>query len=86
MSEYRLFYLQKMLVLAINLFMVVALFIAMYRASLFPEDFNETFFITIFSLLLPTLVLGYFGKRYLRIRQPTASYDVPQQNTISHDI
>ncbi|MBU1564032.1 MAG: hypothetical protein KJ630_00215, partial [Proteobacteria bacterium] len=76
----------KMLVLAINFLLVVALFIAMYRASLFPEDFNATFFTTIFSLLIPTLVFGYLGKRYLRIRQNIVSYDVPQQSTLSHDI
>jgi hypothetical protein len=69
MSEYRLFLLQKLLVLAINLYMVIALFIAMYRASLFPEDFNATFFTTIFSLLIPALVFGFLGKRFLRTRQ-----------------
>ena len=60
-----------MLVLAINLLMVVAVFVAMYRASLFPEDFNATFFKTIFSLLIPTLVFGFLGKRLLRTRQNT---------------
>ncbi len=69
MSEYKLFYLQKMLALAINLMMVVAVFIAMYRASLFPEDFNATFFTTIFSLLIPTLVIGFLAKHFLRTRQ-----------------
>ncbi len=73
MSEYRLFYLQKVLVLAINLLMVVAVFIAMYRASLYPEDFNATFFTTIFSLLIPTLIFGFLGKRLLRIRQNTVT-------------
>jgi hypothetical protein len=69
MSEYKLFLLQKLVVLAINLFMVVAVFIAMYRASLNPEDFNATFFKTIFSLLIPTLVVGLLGKRLLRSRE-----------------
>jgi len=73
MSEYRLFYLQKVLVLAINLLMVVAVFIAMYRASLYPEDFNATFFTTIFSLLTPTLIFGFLGKRLLRTRQNTVT-------------
>jgi hypothetical protein len=73
MSEYRLFVLQKLLVLALNLFMVVAVFIAMYRASLFPEDFNATFFATIFSLLIPALVFGFLGKRFLRTRQNTVT-------------
>ncbi|MDK9707233.1 MAG: hypothetical protein OEL83_09295 [Desulforhopalus sp.] len=73
MSEYRFFLLQKLLVLAINLFMVVAVFIAMYRASLHPEDFNATFFTTIFSLLIPGLVCGFLGKRFLRTRQNTVT-------------
>jgi hypothetical protein len=69
MSEYRLFLLQKLLVLAINLLMVVAVFIAMYLASLNPEDFNTIFFKTIFSLLIPTLIFGFLGKRLLRSRE-----------------
>jgi hypothetical protein len=73
MSEYRLFYLQKVLVLTINLLMVVAVFIAMYRASLQPEDFNATFFTTIFSLLIPTLIFGFLGKRLLRTPQNTVT-------------
>lgn len=69
MSEHRIFFLEKLIVVTMNLLMVVALFIAMYRASLYPEDFNTTFFKTIFSLLIPTFVLGFLGKRFLRSRQ-----------------
>ena len=65
MSEYRFFLLQKLLVIGINLLVVLSLFIAMYRASLYPQDFTYTFFKTIFSLLIPSLLLGLLGKRIL---------------------
>ena len=68
MSEYKFFLLHKLLVIGINCLMLVALFIAMYRASLYPDDFNITFFKTIFSLLIPTLLLGLIGKLFLRNR------------------
>jgi hypothetical protein len=59
-------------VIGINCLVVLALFIAMYRASLYPDDFNLTFFKTIFSLLIPTLILGCIGKRFLRSRCNTS--------------
>jgi hypothetical protein len=68
MSEYKYFLFHKLLVIGINGLVIMALFVAMYRASLYPDDFNLTFFKTIFSLLVPTLVLGFIGKRYLRSR------------------
>jgi uncharacterized membrane protein len=46
--------------------MLGALFLAMYRASLTPDEFNLTFFKTIFALLLPTLALGFAGTYLLR--------------------
>lgn len=61
-----------------NFLVVVALFIAMYRASLYPDNFNVTFFETFFSLLIPTVLLGFCGKRYLRRRRPSASVDIVQ--------
>jgi hypothetical protein len=72
MSEYRFFLFHKLLTIGINCLMIAALFIAMYRASLYPDDFTPTFFKTIFTLLAPTLVLGFVGKRLLRNRS-----DVP---------
>jgi hypothetical protein len=72
MSEYTLFVVRKLLVLGINCLVIAALFVAMYRASLYPDDFNVTFFKTIFALLIPTLVLGFTGKRLLN-RYGTAS-------------
>lgn len=68
MTEYRLFLLHKLLVIGINCLVIAGLFLAMYRASLYPDNFNITFFKTIFSLLLPTLLLGFLGKRFLQTR------------------
>ena len=68
MSEYKRFLLQKLLAIGLNCLVLAALFIAMYRASLYPDDFNITFFKTVFSLLIPTLLVGLIGKRALRGR------------------
>jgi hypothetical protein len=65
MSEYRFFLLHKLLVTGVNLLILGALFMAMYRASLYPDDFTPVFFETIFTLLIPSLLLGYVGKRML---------------------
>ncbi|MDR2551135.1 MAG: hypothetical protein LBD10_13145 [Desulfobulbus sp.] len=70
MSEYKFFLLHKLLVLSVNILVLTALFIAMYRASLFPDDFTPTFFKTIFLLLVPTFCLGFIGKRLLGKRRP----------------
>lgn len=70
MSEYKFFLFHKLLVTSVNLLILVALFVAMYRASLYPDDFTPTFFSTLFSLLLPTFVFGFAGKRFLNKRRP----------------
>ncbi|MCL2340140.1 MAG: hypothetical protein FWC49_00355 [Proteobacteria bacterium] len=71
MSEYRFFLLHKLLVLSVNILLLTALSVAMYRASLFPDDFTPTFFKTFFALLAPTLCLGFIGKRVLGKYRPT---------------
>jgi hypothetical protein len=70
MSEYRFFLLHKLLVLGVNCCVLAALFAAMYRASLYPDDFIATFFATLFYLLIPTLIVGFVGKRLLHNRRP----------------
>ena len=71
MSEYKFFLLHKLLVVGVNCLVLAALFIAMYRASLVPDEFTPTFFKTMFSLLLPTAILGVAGKWFLqRNRRP----------------
>ncbi len=70
MSEYKFFLFHKLLVVGINCLVLVALFIAMYHASLDPDTFTPTFFKTLFSLLIPTLLLGFGVKRFLGKRRP----------------
>jgi uncharacterized membrane protein YGL010W len=70
MSESKFFLLHKLLVLSVNILMLTALSIAMYRASLFPDDFTPTFFKTFFAMLVPTLFLGFIGKRVLGKYRP----------------
>ena len=69
MSEYKFFLFHKLLVASVNFLVLAALFIAMYRASLYPDDFTPTFFATLFSLLTPTFAMGFIGKRYLSKRR-----------------
>ncbi len=69
MSEYKFFLFHKLLVVSINVLVLVGLTVAMYRASLTPDDFNVTFFKTMFSLLMPTMLLGFIGKRILNRRR-----------------
>jgi hypothetical protein len=73
MSEYRYFFFDKLLVVGVNLLMLAALFVAMYRASLYPDDFNVTFLKTLITLLTPVLVTGYVGKRVLKKRRAVES-------------
>lgn len=65
MNEYNMALAEKALVLAVNLMVLACLFVAMYRASLFPDDFTPVFMKTFFTALAPTLVCGWAGKRYL---------------------
>lgn len=66
MSEYRYFVLHKALVLAVNLLVLVALTISMYIAAQNPEEFTLEFLKFFGVLLIPTVVLGIWGKRRLR--------------------
>lgn len=66
MSEYRFFLLHKILVLSINVLVIVALSLAMYKASLQPEEFTLVFIKVFGGLLLPILAMGIFAKRRLR--------------------
>ena len=66
MSEYRFFLLHKILVLSVNVLVLVALTIAMYLASLNPEEFTLEFLKAFGGMLLPILVLVALAKRWLR--------------------
>lgn len=68
MSEYALFVLHKVLVLAMNLFTLGALTLAMYMASLQPDEFALVFIKFFGGLLLPLLVVGFLSLSVLRRR------------------
>lgn len=70
MSEYKFFLCHKLLVLCVNGLVLTALFVAMYQASLNPDNFTPTFFKFLFALLIPTFLFGLIGKRYLGKRRP----------------
>lgn len=54
------------LVITVNLAVLAELCIAMYLASAAPDEFEPTFLKAFFGMLLPTLALGFIGKRCLR--------------------
>jgi hypothetical protein len=49
----------------INVLILTELCVAMYMASTNPEEFTSVFFKVLFSLLVPTLILGYYSKRFI---------------------
>lgn len=55
----------KLFALFINVLVIGELFVAMYFANQTPERLTPVFFKIFFSLLLPTLVLAYLGRRIL---------------------
>lgn len=59
---------RKILVLAVNLAMVVELFLAMHAASLDPDNFTATFVKSFFAMLAPTLLAAFVAGRILRSR------------------
>lgn len=66
MSEYRFLLLHKILVLSVNVLVLAALTVAMYMASLDPEEFTLVFMKVFGGLLLPILAMGTLAKRRLR--------------------
>ena len=53
----------RLFAMFINLLVVSELFVAMYFASQTPDRLTPVFFTIFFSLLAPTLVLAFFGRR-----------------------
>lgn len=68
MSEYNLFLLHKVLIVAVNLLVLVAVTVGMYLASMNPEEFTLVFLKAFGSVALPVLTLGFVGTRLLRRR------------------
>ncbi|MDY0274617.1 MAG: hypothetical protein RBR42_04155 [Desulfomicrobium sp.] len=73
MSEYRFFLLHKVLVVLVNMLVLASLTMAMYMASKDPEEFTLVFLKVFGSLLLPSLLVGVVGKRWLH-RQAQFEY------------
>jgi hypothetical protein len=57
---------QWMLVIVLDLAVLIELCVAMYLAASSPEDLTAVFIKSFFSMLIPTLVIGFFAKRWLR--------------------
>jgi len=54
------------LVIGMNLALLTELCVAMSLAANDPEDFTAAFMKAFFSMLAPTLVVGFFAKRRLK--------------------
>ncbi len=59
---------RMLLTIAVNLLVLVEVFIAMYFAAQNPDEITPIFFKTLFSMLLPTLVLAFVAKRVIARR------------------
>ena len=70
MSEYKFSLLHSILGVGMNILLLGSVFLAMYRASLNPEDFNMTFFKTIFTLVPLVLIVCLSARRLLNRRRP----------------
>jgi len=54
------------LVIGMNMAVLAELCVAIYLAANDPEDFTAAFMKAFFSMLAPTLVVGFFAKRRLK--------------------
>jgi len=55
-----------LLVIVVDVLILVELAVAMYVASVHPDNFELMFMKSFFGMLLPTLVLSFLAKRMLR--------------------
>lgn len=55
----------KLFALLINVLVIGELFVSMYFANQTPERLTPVFFKIFFSLLVPTLVLAFVGRRLI---------------------
>lgn len=56
------------LTVTVNMLVLVEVFVAMYFAAQNPDEITPIFFKTLFSMLLPTLVLAFIAKRFIARR------------------
>ena len=59
---------RMLLTVAVNVLVLAEVFIAMYFAAKNPDEITPIFFKTLFSMLLPTLVLAFIAKRVIARR------------------
>ena len=55
-----------LLVIAVDVLILVELAVAMYVASVHPDEFELMFMKSFFGMLIPTLVVSFLAKRMLR--------------------
>ena len=56
---------RMLLTITVNVLVLAEVFIAMYFAAQNPDEITPIFFKTLFSMLLPTLVLAFVAKRVI---------------------
>lgn len=59
---------RMLLTITVNVLVLAEVFIAMYFAAQNPDEITPIFFKTLFSMLLPTLVLAFVAKRVIARR------------------
>ena len=59
---------RMLLTIAVNVLVLAEVFIAMYFAAQNPDEITPIFFKTLFSMLVPTLVLAFVAKRIIARR------------------
>lgn len=55
----------RIFAIGINILVITELTVAMYMASLQPDEFTPVFFKVFFSLLVPTLIGAFIGRRMI---------------------
>ena len=59
---------RMLLTITVNVLVLAEVFIAMYFAAQNPDEITPIFFKTLFSMLVPTLVLAFVAKRIIARR------------------
>jgi ammonia channel protein AmtB len=55
--------------IVINTLVLVELCIALYYAAQHPDEITPVFFKVLFAMLIPTLILGAYSKRWIRPKE-----------------
>ncbi len=60
---------ERLLIIVMDAVVIAEIFVGMYFASLDQDNLTVVFCRTFFSLLLPTLVIGFLARRRLKSRR-----------------